>query len=1114
MAVNVSTAISVCLYCKTTSESDATKEFHEIFDEVGVELQLPTLVEKFFRIKAKNEDKQSLCEDCVNNLIELYDLEEHTKQEHGKAENSLGVNVQPEAEEEKNSEVACTEEVEKLNPEYLLKCTKQLVKEVNEQHTNLFETLTTEYTNIKIIAQEDKDNDGIHENETEDNDNIAKDKTAYYAREAINNTENFINNLVIENDEQSFNNIIASTTADVTSAAEEECSEDIVFVEDEEEENENNSNILIGTHISSEEFELMDENENDEEIEEDEQNSENHYSYNNKNEFIEEPQQKENVSTFNTPTEENEALTQDAVENEELELVYYEEDLPSDNENEGTSNEAVLEDLKTINRKLNSLQTEDESTVDLDNESLNSNNSSVANINKDVIDAKKAVDNDEDDPQEDTYSLEEEYLVEDIICSQEYDTVDLNEYLDKVLVTKFQDLQLNWDIECELCHDKYNNLPELLQHNCVTEFEEEQQYRCIFKDCGEDINNLQTLARHLVLHHYDKLENTIIYSKCPDCQKTFSNFIELNKHSCCRNIKKKTGAPNHCQSCNLDFQSLKRFVFHMQFHLTNHRPKVCLLCGALFNNSNDFFEHTQYKHNPATAMACIECDRFFKEKEVYDSHMELHEESKYQYACSYCPKKYTNKAGLNQHVDIYHNNKSSAIQCDFCEKEFVNQASYRNHVKSHAADVQIETYVCSTCGFITNDCDLIKEHIEADAESPCFSSPLEEKLLALGYTCENCSIDFHTIKQLKEHRLSNKHKDTLFFCGICRRAFNSLRHMRNHAINHKDFEKWQEAFPITRYFVCNIGDCQEFYPIWTSLYYHKKRPHKSKEVKDDKPLEFKCQFCQQLCTSKMSLAVHVARSHNNSNISCSHCKRTYKTQKLLQEHIDKFHTAIKCEVCFKNFKNRRNLESHRNLVHLNMKRYFCQYCEKGYFHKSEKEAHEKKVHSEFPYKCEICDFMTNYEKSLEVHMDKHNNQQKFKCTICNKTFGRKQLLTIHTKRHENKKEYICSNYLNEDGCSAAFYTYNLLKTHIQTKHQNDNKRKRSLKKYVVQVDDKSYEIFNVDEESTQQVKRSKTVTSIENNDKFEQDAIELVLEEDDIESLHEQTSDEFETICA
>ena len=42
----------------------------------------------------------------------------------------------------------------------------------------------------------------------------------------------------------------------------------------------------------------------------------------------------------------------------------------------------------------------------------------------------------------------------------------------------------------------------------------------------------------------------------------------------------------------------------MQFHLTNHRPKICLLCGSLFNNSNDFFEHIQYEHKPPGAMAC------------------------------------------------------------------------------------------------------------------------------------------------------------------------------------------------------------------------------------------------------------------------------------------------------------------------------------------------------------------------------------------------------------------------------------------------------------------------------------------------------------------------------
>lgn len=95
--------------------------------------------------------------------------------------------------------------------------------------------------------------------------------------------------------------------------------------------------------------------------------------------------------------------------------------------------------------------------------------------------------------------------------------------------------------------------------------------------------------------------------------------------------------------------------------------------------------------------------------------------------------------------------------------------------------------------------------MEQDKDGPCFSAIVLRETLTLGYTCENCSLDFYSIKHLKQHRLSSIHSDKFFYCVICRHEFTTLRHMRSHATNHKEFEEWQEAFPITRYFVCNIG---------------------------------------------------------------------------------------------------------------------------------------------------------------------------------------------------------------------------------------------------------------------------------------------------------------------
>jgi len=50
---------------------------------------------------------------------------------------------------------------------------------------------------------------------------------------------------------------------------------------------------------------------------------------------------------------------------------------------------------------------------------------------------------------------------------------------------------------------------------------------------------------------------------------------------------------------------------------------------------------------------------------------------------------------------------------------------------------------------------------------------------------------------------------------------------------------------------------------------------------------------------------------------------------------------MECALCLKIVKNRRNFDTHMNVVHSNNKRYTCSVCEKGFYHKSEMEAHKR-----------------------------------------------------------------------------------------------------------------------------------------------------------------------------
>ncbi|XP_075168079.1 uncharacterized protein LOC142240274 [Haematobia irritans] len=685
-----------------------------------------------------------------------------------------------------------------------------------------------------------------------------------------------------------------------------------------------------------------------------------------------------------------EDLKNQEIDNLYLEIQEEEEEAGQDDFEENTLNEE-LEQCSTIEENSNIIEKTDES---------------------------------EDDTLISLSTLEEEHLIEEELCPEEYDDVDLNEYLDRAIITNFESLQLKWTVECRLCLYKHFTFQELLKHPCINELVGEQQGCCIVDNCSEIVTNMKTLARHLIIKHYNKVQNVPIYGRCPECQKTFSTINDFNKHSC-YHLKRVLGTRNYCSTCCLDFQSQKRFTFHMQFHLSKHRPKICLLCGAMFDKIDDFFDHVQYGHQSNMNMACTKCDRFFSDKNVFEQHLASHN-SKNSYDCPECPKKYTNKSSLTKHMDVYHNHKMRPLQCEYCYKVFLNKNNYQSHIRYHMPEEKVPVFICSECGLISNDENIIENHLISD---DCDGSVVP-KVISLAFACECCSLDFFSAKHLQNHRLSPNHNENIFYCPICLKDYKTLKHMRNHLSSHKEYDEWLKTFPIDRMYMCDVGTCTEAYPLWTSLYYHKKR-HKTNKTLTS-PLI--CQFCKKVCPTKMSLAIHVARSHNNSNVKCQYCKKSYKTLVDLKMHIDYMHITAKCSECQKVFKNQRNLFSHEQLVHKKEKRYYCSHCDKGYYHKSELKAHERNAHPDTVYKCQLCKFQTTYPNSLDIHrMTKHEKKFPFKCLHCSKGFARKQLMVVHMKRHEEDNEFICNEYSN-NGCYASFTTYFLLKKHIDNDH--------------------------------------------------------------------------------
>ncbi|TMW44023.1 hypothetical protein DOY81_010900, partial [Sarcophaga bullata] len=269
--------------------------------------------------------------------------------------------------------------------------------------------------------------------------------------------------------------------------------------------------------------------------------------------------------------------------------------------------------------------------------------------------------------------------------------------------------------------------------------------------------------------------------------------------------------------------------------------------------------------------------------------------------------------------DIYHNHKHKPLQCDYCDKEFFNNISYRNHMKTHVPDVQVESFVCSVCGLITKYLDILKDHVEQDKDAPCFSAIILKETLTLGYTCENCSLDFYSIKHLKQHRLSSIHSDKFFYCVICRHEFTTLRHMRSHATKSQGIRRMARNISHHRgilYVHSEVSYRCEFCNFVTNY-------PKSLEIHLDKhydQLKFKSTICTKSFGRKQLLVQHINRHQGKKRYKCqdyfgqSDCDAAFITYNLLKNHIQKEHKNPSNEQ--KPAKRKRVSKSYLNVIEL------------------------------------------------------------------------------------------------------------------------------------------------------------------------------------------------------
>ncbi|XP_034109322.1 zinc finger protein 616 [Drosophila albomicans] len=963
-----------CLHCRV---HDSKQTFHEIFDDVGIDIELPNLLAKYFQLSVKPDPKkqQLLCLECVNTLIRFFDIDELQREQDAanaaKKDRPLGKNDTKTASETSSTTPAKAEaKPTKKQASPAAKAKIEPKKEIAKLPVKPKPAPAPVAAPAAATPPHAEESVAVR---------ISKGKTLTVTPKRIEikpkskaSVEKPVgkrgNSKEADSGEQEQ---IGALLRDIFGEEKMVAKEKLIEIAEAVQQSEN---------IDNEEQKQLEEN-----VQEEEQS-------------LKEP---------------------DNPDVDELEFLL-----------EGDSSDLDVPQLKTEKRSSHD-------TTQSQNESESEN---------------------------ETHKVEPFNFV---LIRESDDVGDLYEYLSTVVKTCFETLSFDWATVCQHCSLKCGKFETLLSHMLKCHQMSGQQFKCPTGGCDKQLRGRKFLAMHLVLMHAPVAEIPI-YGSCPECNLTFSNILQYNKHSCAHVIKKRRGIRLYCEMCGLEFPSWKRFNFHNQFHLERHRPRACFVCDYADNNIDELFQHLHYSHEPEGSLFCDLCDRTFRDAAIFADHNKSHTNvTTNTYTCSECNASFDTRGRLNGHMRITH---GTVISCEMCNREFATEASYNVHMKKHLI-IEREVHVCNNCGLLSESNDKMTAHVENE-DSVCFGVDIYVELLRDAYICEYCSTYYKTKSDLRAHRDSGLHKDGVFCCQPCGKEFNDMKlyrhHMRTYQLQRADVA--HRKLEICLYFMCDYEDCTESYISWNSLYTHKRRTHDLAEKLDAKPKadEWICQFCQKQCRSKMSLSVHVARSHNNNNVACKLCKASYKDDEALKKHHAYWHEPVECSLCFKVVKNRRNFDTHMNVVHSDNKRYACSVCQKGFYHKSEMEAH-KRLHNQ-SYSCEKCSFITRSKKSLAVHvLGQHYRRFAFECKQCTKRFGRQQGLTNHILRVHSTK-FTCRDFL-EGGCNRAFNTSAQLTVHVRKVHNSSISVTEDVDDEAVDLEPEEEE--QQEEQEQQSIRKSK-----------------------------------------
>ncbi len=180
-----------------------------------------------------------------------------------------------------------------------------------------------------------------------------------------------------------------------------------------------------------------------------------------------------------------------------------------------------------------------------------------------------------------------------------------------------------------------------------------------------------------------------------------------------------------------------------------------------------------------------------------------------------------------------------------------------------------------------------------------------------------------------------------------------------------------------------------------------------------------CEICSHICSDKRSYKHHTLLKHSDIKDAYD---RVYPEPIQRKEFkinpMNLFHKNMRhyCDLCSKKFVKPCQLRRHVSAVHLKVKAFKCEFCDKSFaesrtlaFHKTREHmaetigAGEELKFKQKNHECEVCLMKFVCKAKLERHVNEyHLNLKPFKCTHCEESFkGKREVLKHIQKVHDD-----------------------------------------------------------------------------------------------------------------